>query len=106
MFVLFPFTYGICNYTSEWFNENHPWDSRSDGNDIERFSLIRAKYPSKFEINRWTGSFEIRQASKQQITNTNIILIEKYTQISDGFVCHAINGGRCIDYEVKISLFD
>jgi hypothetical protein len=100
LFVSFPLIHSQCNYTSQWFNENHPWDSHSEGNDIERFPLIRAKYPSIFEINRWTGLFQIRNASYQQITDKTM-LIENYTEIIDGFICHAINGKQCIDYEVK-----
>jgi hypothetical protein len=101
LFVFFPLIYSQCNYTIKWFNENHPWDSNSDGNDIERFSLIRVKYPSIFEFNRWTGFIEIRNASYQKITDETM-LIEHYTKIDDGFICHAINGKQCIDYEVMI----
>jgi hypothetical protein len=101
LFISFPLIYGICNYTSEWFNENHPWDSHLNGSDIERFSLIRAKYPLVFEISRWTGLFEIRNASNTHMTTTTM-LIENYTVINDGFICHAINGKQCVDYEVKI----
>lgn len=90
-----------CNYTLQWFNEDHPWDSGKNGNDIERFSLIRAKYPSIFEISRWTGYFEIRNASYQKVTDSTM-LIENYTRINDGFICHAINGKQCVDYEVII----
>jgi len=103
--VSFSLIYSQCNYTTIWFNGNHPWDSNSDGNDIERFSLIRAKYPSIFEINRWTGYFEVRQASYQKITD-KMMLIESYTQISDGFICHAIGGKQCVDYEVMIFFFN
>ncbi|CAF2360569.1 unnamed protein product [Rotaria sp. Silwood2] len=103
LFISFPLFHCECNYTSEWFNENHPWDIESDGNDIERFSLIRAKYPLIFEFNEWTGLFEIRKASYQPITNQTM-LIENYTQIYDGFICHAINGKQCIDYEIRFCL--
>ena len=101
LLISFPLIHGICNYTDQWFNENHPWSPDAQGNDIERFSIIRAKYPSVFEINRWNGSFEIRKASYQQTTNP-AMLIENYTKIHDGFLCHAINGKQCVDYEVKI----
>ncbi|CAF0724304.1 unnamed protein product [Rotaria sp. Silwood1] len=100
LFISFPLFHCECNNTSEWFNENHPWDLELDGNDIERFSIIRAKYPSKFEFTQWTGFFEIRKASYQQITNPTL-LIENYTQIYDGFICHSINGKQCIDYEIR-----
>jgi hypothetical protein len=101
LFIFLPLIHSQCNY-SKWFNENHPWDS--NGHDIERFPLIRAKYPSLFEINRWTGLFEIRNASYQKITDKTM-LIENYTEINDGFICHAINGKQCVDYEVKSLLF-
>jgi len=101
LFVSFPLIHSQCNDTIEWFNENHPWDSQSDGHDIERFSLIQAKYPSGFEINQWTGLIEIRSASYQKITDKTM-LIENYTKINDGFICHAINGKQCVDYEVII----
>jgi hypothetical protein len=100
LFVSFPLIYSQCNYTIHWFNENHPWDSQSNGNDIERFSLIQAKYPSIFEFSRWTGYIEIRNASYQKL-NDKTMLIEDYTKIADGFICHAINGKQCVDYEVK-----
>ncbi len=104
LFIFFPLIYSQCDYTIQWFNENHPWDSQFNGNDIERFSLIQAKYPSIFEFSRWTGYFEIRNASYQKLTNKTM-LIESYTKINDGFICHAINGKQCIDYEVKIFFF-
>lgn len=101
LFVSFPLTYGICNYTSQWFNENHPGDFHLNGSDIERFSLIRAKYPSVFEISRWTGLFEIRSAPNQTTTDETMLIVN-YTKINDGFICHAINGKQCVDYEVTI----
>ncbi len=106
LFVSFlPLIHGQCNYTIRWFNENHPWDSNSNGNDIERVSLIRATYPSIFEFNRWTGFIDIRKASYQKITNQTM-LIENYTKINDVFICHAIYGKQCVDYEVKILLLE
>ncbi|CAF1025387.1 unnamed protein product [Rotaria sordida] len=103
LFISFPLFHCKCNNASEWFNENHPWDFQSDGNDIERFSIIRAKYPFKFEYSLWTGLFEIRKASYQSVTNQTM-LIEDYTQIYDGFICHAINGKQCIDYEIRFCI--
>ncbi|CAF0934325.1 unnamed protein product [Adineta steineri] len=103
LFVSFRLIHCQCNYPSKWFNENHPWDINSKGNDIERFALIQAKYPSIFDINPWTGLFEIRNASYQQ-TIDNTMLIENYTKISDGFICHAIQGKQCIDYEIRFCL--
>ncbi len=35
-----------------------------------------------------------------------MMLIESYTKISDGFICHAINGKQCVDYEVMIFFFN
>lgn len=99
LFASFSLVDSQCNYTMHWFNDNHPWDSQSNGNDIERFSLIQAKYPSFFQFNRWTGYFDIRNASFQTITDKTI-LIESYTRINDGFICHAIDGKQCVDYEV------
>ncbi|CAF4429641.1 unnamed protein product, partial [Adineta steineri] len=78
LFVFFRLIHCQCNYPSKWFNENHPWDINSKGNDIERFALIQAKYPTIFDINPWTGLFEIRNASYQQ-TIDNTMLIENYT---------------------------
>ena len=101
LFVCFRLIDSQCNYTMHWFNENHPWISQPNGNDIERFSLIQAKYPSFFEFNRWTGYFDVRIASSQSIIDKTI-LIEHYTRINDGFICHAVNGKQCIDYEVII----
>lgn len=101
LFINFSLIHSQCNYTSEWYNENHPWDSQFNGSDVERFSLIRAKYPLVFEITRWTGLFEIRKASFQQTTDPGI-LIENYTKIPDGFICHAVDGKQCVDYEVKV----
>lgn len=97
----FPLIDSQCNYTMHWFNENHPWISQSNGNDIERFSIIQAKHPSFFEFNKWTGYFDVRIASTQPISNTTNF-IESYTRINDGFICHAINGKQCIDYEVIV----
>ena len=88
-----------CNHTTEWFNENSP--SQSQGHDIERFSLIRAKYPWKFELSRWTGSFEVRAAPNQNLNSTQPQLIDKYTRIYEGLICHAVNGKQCVDYEVS-----
>lgn len=104
LFVSFSLIYSQCNFTILWFNDNHPWDIHSDGNDIERFSLIQPKYLSIFEFNRWTGYFEIRKSSYQTITNPEMLIVN-YTKINDGFICHAINGKQCVDYEVKIFLF-
>jgi hypothetical protein len=105
VFISLPLIYSQCDYTLQWFNENHPWDSQSNGNDIERFSLIQAKYPSIFEFSRWTGYIEIRNASYQKETNQTM-LIENYTRITDGLICHAINGKQCVDFEVKNLLFE
>lgn len=104
LLLCFSVVYSQCTYTLQWFNENHPWDTQSNGNDVERFSLIRAKYPSIFEINRWTGYIEIRNASYQKITDKTM-LIESYTKITDGFICQAINGKQCLDYEVINTFF-
>ena len=98
--VLTPLIHANCNNTSEWFNENNPSDPASNGNDIERFALIRAKYPWKFDISRWTGEFEIRPAANQSVTDNSTALISKYARISDGLICHAVNKLRCMDFEV------
>ncbi|UJR25911.1 hypothetical protein I4U23_007259 [Adineta vaga] len=103
LFVSFSLTDSQCNYTSEWFNEYHPWESHSNGNDIERLGLIQAKYPKTFELTRWTGSFEIRQASYQKLTNETILMTH-YTTIKDGLICHAVGGKQCVDYEIRFCL--
>jgi hypothetical protein len=101
--ISLPLIRADCEYPSEWFNENQPWTSNSQGHDIERFPLIRAKYPWKFEIARWIGTFEIRRAQNQYFSKNTTELIEKYVRISDGLICHAVNGQRCVDYEVDQS---
>ncbi|CAF0774444.1 unnamed protein product [Adineta ricciae] len=103
LLAFFPLIHSQCNYTSDWFNENHPWEPNSNGNDIERFSLIRARYPWIFELTPWTGLFEIRRASHQQMTN-GTISIANYTSIRDGFICHAVDGQQCVDYEIRFCL--
>lgn len=98
-----PLVHGVCDYASSWFNEHQPWDIESMGSDIERYSVIGAKYPWVFEMTRWTGTFEIRRAPHQALTNESL-LITNYTVIKDGFICHAVNGKQCVDYEVRLSL--
>ncbi|CAF3193332.1 unnamed protein product [Rotaria socialis] len=103
LLISFPLNHGECNYTTEWFNENHPWETHSNGHDIERYSIIRAKYPLTFDITQWTGSFEIRKADDHRRVDPEI-LIENYTKIHDGFICHAINGKLCADFEIRFCL--
>ena len=85
-----------------WFNENHPWDSNANGNDVERFSLVQIKYPEIFDLSPWTGVFEIQEASEQNITNRTLLNTEYY-KINDGFLCQAHRSKQCIDFKVQSS---
>lgn len=90
---------GNCHDFTEWFNENDP--SKTDGHEVERFSIIRSKYQSKFEFIRWTGSFETRPTPDKNYTNFQYEYIDSYTRINDGILCHAPVGKHCVDFEVK-----
>lgn len=103
--ICLPLIHADCDYTSEWFNENHPWDASANGNDIERFPLIQAKYPWKFEYSQWTGGIRIRPATEQKPVSNATELISKYVQIKDGLICHAVNQQRCTDFEVEEDRF-
>ena len=105
LFILIslPLIQSECDYASQWFNENRPSISQSNGHEIERYALIRAKYPWKFELTQWNGLFEIRRAENQSYVIGQPQYIEKYINITDGILCQSLNGKRCMDFEVNHS---